>query len=155
MIEIERKFLVTSFDFKDIALKKTRIAQGYLNTAPERTVRVRIKGEKAFITVKGISNASGTSRFEWEKEILISDAEMLLPLCEQEIIEKFRYEIPYGSHLIEVDEFMGKNKGLIVAEIELKSENESFARPDWLGLEVTGKQQYYNSKLSKKPYNLW
>jgi CYTH domain-containing protein len=155
MIEIERKFLVTSEVFKDEAQKSTRIIQGFLNTDPERTVRIRIKGESAFITVKGIGNASGTSRFEWEKEINIQEAEQLLLLCEKGVIEKIRYEIPLGNHTYEVDEFFGENKGLIIAEIELNDENEIFLKPDWLGEEVTGDQRYYNSQLSKKPYTLW
>ncbi|WP_271768811.1 CYTH domain-containing protein [Aquimarina algiphila] len=155
MIEIERKFLVTSENFKNEAQKSTRIVQGFLNTHPERTVRVRIKAEQAFITVKGISNASGTSRFEWEKEISVKEAEQLLPLCEKGIIEKIRYEIPSGHHTIEVDVFSAENNGLILAEIELSDENESFLKPNWIGNEVTGDSRYYNSQLSKKPYTLW
>lgn len=155
MIEIERKFLVTSQAFKNEAQKSTLIKQGFLNTDPERTVRIRIIGEYAFITVKGIGNTSGTSRFEWEKEIDVSEAEQLMPLCEKGIIEKIRYEIPLGNHIYEVDEFFGENKGLIIAEIELDYENETFLKPDWLGKEVTGDRRYYNSKLSKKPYKTW
>ncbi len=155
MIEIERKFLVTSESFKNEAKKNTRIVQGFLNTHPERTVRVRIKGEHAFITVKGIGNTSGTSRFEWEKEITVKEAEQLLPLCEKGMIEKIRYEIPSGHHIIEVDVFSAENKGLILAEIELNNENESFLKPNWIGKEVTGDTRYYNSQLSKKPYMVW
>lgn len=155
MIEIERKFLVKSEDFKPQATNKIRIVQGFLNTDPERTVRIRIKGEKGFITVKGKSNASGTTRFEWEKEILLNEAEQLLERCEKGILEKTRYEIPLGYHVFEVDEFLGNNQGLSVAEIELKSENETFEKPDWLGKEVTGEIKYYNSQLSKKPFNMW
>src|SRR5690606_1010954 len=120
---------VTSQDYKKEATVQNRIVQGFLNTHPERTVRVRIYGNTAFLTVKGISNASGTTRSEWEKEITIADAENLLPLCEKGIIEKIRYKIPVGNHLFEVDEFLGQNEGLIVAEIELQSENESFIKP--------------------------
>ncbi|MEW7289231.1 CYTH domain-containing protein [Aquimarina sp. 2304DJ70-9] len=149
MIEIERKFLVTSDAFKKEAQKNYRIVQGFLNTDPERTVRIRIKGDQAFLTVKGIGNATGTSRFEWEKEIELADAEKLMLLCEKGIIEKMRYEIPSGSHIIEVDEFSGQHKGLIIAEIELCHENESFLKPGWLGKEVTGDSRYYNSQLSK------
>ncbi len=155
MIEIERKFLVTSENFKKEAQKSTRIVQGFLNTDPERTVRIRIKGDQGFITVKGIGNESGTSRFEWEKPISINDAEQLLPLCVPGMIEKIRYEIQSGRHIIEVDEFFGQNQGLIVAEIELSKENESFLKPDWLGKEVTGDPKYYNAQLSKKPFVLW
>ncbi len=155
MIEIERKFLVNSEDFKKEAHKNTRIVQGFLNTDPKRTVRVRIKGTQAFLTVKGIGSTSGTSRFEWEKEIDALEAEQLMLLCEKEIIEKVRYEISLGNHLYEVDEFSGENKGLIIAEIELEDENETFLKPDWLGQEVTGDRRYYNSQLSKNPYMLW
>ncbi|WP_103865917.1 CYTH domain-containing protein [Aquimarina sp. I32.4] len=155
MIEIERKFLVNSKDFKNVAQKNTRIIQGFLNTDPQRTVRIRIKGQNAFITIKGISNISGTSRYEWEKEIDVAEAEDLLLLCEKGIIEKTRYEVISGKHIYEVDEFYGKNQGLIIAEIELQHEDETFLKPDWLGAEVTGNTKYYNSQLSKTPYTLW
>ncbi len=155
MIEIERKFLVKSTDYKSFARSKTRIVQGFLNTDADRTVRVRIKGDEGFITVKGKSNASGTSRFEWEKEISVIDAEALLQLCEKGVLEKCRFEIVVGKHVFEVDEFYGDNEGLTVAEVELTSENESFETPDWLGKEVTGEVKYYNSQLSKKPFNTW
>jgi adenylate cyclase len=155
MIEIERKFLVKSDDYKSAGSSNTRIVQGFLNTDPNRTVRIRIKGDKGFITVKGKSNESGTSRFEWEKEIPVDEAESLMKLCEKGILEKCRYEIPLGNHVYEVDEFYGDNLGLTVAEIELNSENEMFEKPDWLGKEVTGQIKYYNSQLSKNPFNLW
>ena len=155
MLEIERKFLILSNAYKSEAYKQTRIVQGFLNTHKERTVRVRIKGEKVFITVKGISNSEGTTRMEWEKEIPKEDAEILLPLCEPNLIEKIRYEIKAGNYIFEVDEFFGENEGLIIAEIELSSENEEFIKPDWLGKEVTGDVRYYNSKLSKLPYRNW
>lgn len=155
MIEIERKFQVTSQAFKMEAFKSTRIIQGFLNTHPERTVRVRIKGGQGFITVKGKSNNRGTIRTEWEKEIDVSEAESLLGLCEESIIEKIRYEIRSGHHIFEVDEFFGENSGLIIAEVELSSENESFIKPDWLGKEVTGEIEYYNSQLSKMPFKKW
>lgn len=155
MIEIERKFLVTSEVFKSEAKKSTHIVQGYLNSTPERTVRIRIKGEKGFLTIKGKSNDSGTSRFEWEKEIDLSEAKELIQLCEKGVIEKIRYEISSGNHTFEVDEFYGKNKNLIIAEIELIDENENFLKPDWLGKEVTGDHRYYNSYLSKNPHELW
>ncbi len=155
MIEIERKFLVLSEAFKTEAFKKTKIVQGFLNTHKERTVRVRIKGEKAFITVKGISNLEGTTRLEWEKEIPVLEAEQLLNLCEPNLIEKTRFEVKSGNHIFEVDEFYGENEGLVIAEIELSSENETFTKPEWLGKEVTGDVRYYNSLLSKTPYRNW
>ncbi len=155
MIEIERKFLITSEEFKNEAKKSVRIVQGFLNTDPERTVRIRIKGEQGFITVKGKGNTTGVSRFEWEKEISILEAEQLLSLCEKGSIEKVRYEISLGNHTFEVDEFLGENTGLFVAEIELNDENESFLKPNWLGKEITGESKYYNSQLSKKPYLSW
>lgn len=153
-IEIERKFLVKG-DFKQYAYAHEEIVQGYLSSVAERTVRIRIKGAKAFITIKGIGNISGTSRYEWEKEISVSDARELLHLCEPGVIDKIRYYIKVGEHVFEVDEFRGENQGLTVAEIELTNENESFDKPDWLGEEVTGDQRYYNASLVKKPYKEW
>jgi len=155
MIEIERKFLVASTTYRNDAYKNTRIVQGFLNTDPNRTVRVRIKGNRGFLTVKGKSNEAGTVRTEWEKEIDVEEAESLLELCEEGIIEKIRYEINAGKHIFEVDEFFGDNLGLTIAEIELNDENESFEKPDWLGKEVTGEIKYYNSLLSIQPYNTW
>lgn len=152
--EIERKFLVKG-EFKHLADKSYRISQGYLSSVAERTVRVRIKNDKGYITVKGKSNASGTSRFEWEKEIEYTDACRLLELCEQGVIDKTRYEIVVGNKIFEVDEFHGSNEGLIVAEIELASEDEIFEKPDWLGQEVTGNKHYYNSWISKNPFTKW
>jgi len=155
MLEIERKFLVLSDAYKTEAFQKTKIIQGFLNTHKERTVRVRVKGDKAFLTVKGISNFEGTTRMEWEKEIPVLEAEQLLNICEPNLIEKTRYEVKVKNHIIEVDEFLGENEGLILAEIELSSENEKFEKPDWLGKEVTGDVRYYNSLLSKTPYKNW
>ncbi|WP_417196541.1 CYTH domain-containing protein [Bizionia sp.] len=155
MIEIERKFLVTSEQFKTEAIRNTRIKQGFLNTDKARTVRVRLKGEIGFITVKGASSDDGLSRFEWEKEISKPDAEALLKLCEIGIIDKIRYDIEVGKHVFEVDEFFGENAGLIVAEVELKHPTESFEKPNWLGNEVTGETRYYNSQLSKNPFKNW
>lgn len=155
MVEIERKFLVNSDAFKRDALRKNKIAQGYLNSAPERTVRVRIKGKKGFLTIKGQSNETGLSRFEWEKEISIQEATELLLLCEKGVIEKTRYEIEVGLHLYEVDEFYGENEGLILAEVELQSETENFEKPIWLGQEVTTDNRYYNSYLSQHPFKSW
>ena len=155
MIEIERKFLILSLEFKDIAFAKIRMAQGYLNSDPERSVRVRIADERGWLTVKGKGNDSGTTRFEWEKEIPMTDALALLELCENGVVEKFRYKVKIGSHIVEVDEFLGDNDGLVVAEIELKNENEYFQKPDWLGVEVTGNPKYYNAAISKNPFKNW
>ncbi len=155
MVEIERKFLVKSDDFKKQAFAQNNIAQGYLSSAPERTVRVRIKGHKGFITIKGISQSGGMSRFEWENEIPLDEAQELLKLCERGKIEKTRYEIKAGDHVFEVDEFYGENEGLVMAEIELNSEDETFEKPDWVGEEVTNDERYYNAYLSKNPYKDW
>lgn len=155
MIEIERKFLVTSLDFKNEYQTKTRIFQGYLSSDQKRTVRIRLKGETGFLTIKGKSSKDGLKRYEWEREISKSDAEDLLQLCEVGTIDKNRYEIPMGEHIYEVDEFLGDNEGLIIAEIELNHESEVFQKPIWLGEEVTGNQKYYNSQLSKEPYKNW
>ncbi len=153
-MEIERKFLVKG-EFKNLASKKTLIQQGYLSSVPERTVRVRVKGDKGFITVKGIGNASGVSRFEWEKEIPVHEAEELLKICEPGIITKTRHLVKSGEHTFEVDEFSGENEGLIIAELELKSEDETFFKPEWLGEEVTGDKKYYNAYLVKYPFKNW
>ena len=152
--EIERKFLVKG-EYKEQAFKATRITQGYLCSVPERTVRVRIKGEKGYITIKGIGSKSGASRFEWEKEIPAEDVKNLLELCEPGIIDKTRYLVKAGEHTFEVDEFYGENEGLTVAEVELGAEDEAFVKPEWLGEEVTGDPKYYNSMLMKKPYKTW
>ncbi|CAA9199365.1 CYTH domain-containing protein [Flavobacterium collinsii] len=155
MVEIERKFLVKSADFKEQAFTQNKIAQGYLSAVPERTVRVRIKGERGFITIKGISHQGGMSRFEWENEIPLDEALELLKLCEKGKIEKTRYEIKSGKHIFEVDEFYGENEGLVMAEVELESETEPFEKPDWLGEEVTDDPRYYNAYLSKNPFKEW
>jgi len=155
MQEIERKFLVTSEAFKELAFKKTRIVQGFLNTHPERTVRVRIKGTEGFITVKGLGNETGASRFEWEKQITEEEADALLEICEPGKIDKIRHEVKSGKHIFEIDEFSEDNEGLIIAEVELSSSDEKFKKPNWLGEEVTGDTKYYNSQLSKTPFNTW
>lgn len=155
LIEIERKFLVLSDVYKSEAFKSTRIAQAFLNSDKNRTVRVRIKGDEGFLTIKGKSSEDGVSRFEWEKEISLSDAEALLPLCEEGHIDKIRYEVKMGDHVFEVDEFFGENTGLSVAEVELNHISEDFMKPEWLGEEVTGQLKYYNSQLSKHPYQNW
>lgn len=154
-LEIERKFLVKNENFKKEFYKKTRIKQGYLNSDKSRTVRIRITDDAAFLTIKGKSNTTGTTRFEWEKEIDKTEGEQLLLLCEPSIIDKTRFYVKNDSHIIEVDEFYGDNQGLMVAEIELNSENESFKTPTWLGKEVTIHEKYYNSKLSKNPFKNW
>jgi adenylate cyclase len=155
MIEIERKFLVLSNDFLKEALVEKRIVQAYLNSDPERAVRIRIKGDKGFLTVKGKGNETGTTRLEWETEIPIPDADKLLLICEDGIIEKTRYDIKVGRHLFEVDVFGGENEGLILAEVELKSENEIFEKPHWLGQEVTNDKRFYNAYLSNNPFRSW
>lgn len=149
--ETERKFLVDG-SFKEHAFRAYEVRQGYLCSDPERTVRVRLRGDQGFITVKGRGDASGATRFEWEKEIPAEEAEALLALAEPGIIDKTRYLIHNtdGIHVWEVDEFHGANEGLILAEIELSDSNEPFDRPSWLGAEVTGDPRYYNSSLSKK-----
>lgn len=155
MIEIERKFLVKSNAYRMEASASERIEQGFLNTDPDRTVRVRIKGDNGFLTIKGRSNKEGTTRFEWEHEIALSEAEALLKICEEGVIEKVRYLVPFGAHIFEVDEFSGSNSGLTIAEVELADASETYEKPIWLGEEVTGDIRYYNSQLSKQPYNTW
>lgn len=153
--EIERKFLVAGA-YKHLATRETRIIQGYLSSVPERTVRVRVKAGKGFLTIKGVGNASGATRFEWENEIPLEDANELLKICEPGVIDKTRFIVPETSGLkFEVDEFYGDNEGLTVAEIELPSEEHPFEKPEWLGEEVTGDARYYNSMLMKNPYKRW
>ena len=153
-IEIERKFLVTG-EFESHATKSYRITQGYLCADAVRTVRVRTKGEKGYLTIKGATNENGFSRFEWEKEIPLNDALQLLELCEAGVIDKTRYEVVFDGKTFEVDEFHGENDGLLIAELELESETEAFSKPDWLGKEVTGDKRYYNSYISKNPFKMW
>ena len=152
--EIERKYLLKG-NFKEYSSKSFRIKQAYLSSKSERSVRVRTKNEKAFLTIKGKSNDEGTTRFEFEKEISIEEAKNLFEICEPGIIDKIRYIVHVGKHIWEIDEFMGKNKGLLIAEIELQNKDEEFEKPDWLGEEVTGNKKYYNSYISNKPYSLW
>lgn len=152
--EIERKFLVTG-EYKSQAYAQSRIVQGYISSARGRTVRVRIRSGKGYLTIKGASNASGTSRYEWEKEIPLNEAEDLLKICEPGVIDKTRYLVRSGTHVFEIDEFYGENEGLIVAEVELNSEDEPFVKPDFIGQEVTGDVRYYNSQLMKYPFNAW
>ena len=153
-LEIERKFLVIA-EFKHLASKSYRVTQAYLSSVPERTVRIRIKGDKGFITIKGKSNALGLSRYEWEKEIPLNEAHELLKLCEPGMIDKIRYEVVFENQIFEIDEFQGENKGLTIAELELESEDATYSLPNFLGLEVTADKRYYNSQLSVKPFNQW
>lgn len=152
--EIERKFLVSG-EFRSHAFSSTRICQGYLSSAKGRTVRVRIAGDRAFITIKG--PVQGLSRFEWEKEIPMDDAQALLEICEPGVIDKTRYLVRNTdrTHVWEVDEFHGENEGLVVAEIELHSEEDTFDKPSWIGEEVSGDRRYYNSSLISNPYSKW
>lgn len=152
--EIERKFLVTG-EYKTEAYAHSRIVQGYICSARGRTVRVRIRDGKGYLTIKGASNASGTSRYEWEKELPLGEAEELLKLCEPGVIDKTRYLVRCGRHTFEVDEFYGENEGLVVAEVELTSEDEAFDKPHFIGKEVTGDIRYYNSQLMRHPYTTW
>jgi adenylate cyclase len=155
MLEIERKFLVASNHFISEATSSYAIAQGYLSVHPERTVRVRLLGEKGFITVKGKSNDSGTTRIEWEKEIAAEEATLLLSLCDDGKIVKKRYLVKKSDVTFEVDVFYGDNEGLVIAEIELENEDQVFEKPKWLGKEVTGDTKYYNSYLSSHPFKTW
>ncbi len=152
--EIERKFLVKS-EYKHMAKEHYHIVQGYICSMGGRTVRIRIAGEKACLTIKGPSFNDGLSRYEWEYEIPVDEARELMRLCEPEVIEKTRYLVPFGNHVFEVDEFFGKNSGLVVVEVELRYEDEPFERPPFLGHEVTGDRRYYNSSLMKHPYLTW
>ena len=152
--EIERKFLVSG-EFKSQAFAQDRIIQGYICSTQGRTVRVRIRDNKGYLTIKGASNVSGTSRYEWEQELPLAEAEELMKLCEPGVIDKTRYLVRCGKHVFEVDEFYGDNEGLIVAEVELASEDEAFEKPSFIAEEVTGDRRYYNSQLMKKPYRTW
>jgi len=155
MQEIERKFLIESNQYKTEAYQSFSIQQGYLNSHPERTTRIRIKDDVAFITVKGKSSEDGLTRFEWEKEIAVEEAQALLNLCEPGKIEKTRFLVKSGNHIFEVDEFYGDNKGLSVAEVELETTDEKVLFPAWLGKEVTGENKYYNSALINQPFKNW
>lgn len=158
MLEIERKFLVPADGLAEAvaaAESSERIVQGYLASSPAATVRIRIYGDKGFLTIKGKTGASGMSRLEWEKEISVDEARVLMTLCGPKLIDKTRHRIRYGSHVYELDEFHGDNDGLLMAEIELGSEDEAFEKPLWLGQEVTGDVRYYNSSLLRNPYKSW
>ena len=151
-LEIERKFLVIGTPWQGLP-QGALMRQGYLHASPERVVRVRIEGSQAMLTIKGATQ--GYTRGEWEYAIPLADADDLLALCQQPLIEKYRYRIPYQTGLWEVDVFIGDNAGLVVAEIELSSEHEQFAQPDWLGLEVSDDARYFNANLQRLPYCKW
>ena len=150
--EIERKFLVSG-EFRQDSPESYRIMQGYICSDPDRTVRVRVRGDKGFLTIKGRGSEDGLSRYEWEKEIPVSEAFELMALCGSGVIDKTRYLVPFGKHTYEVDVFHGANEGLVLAEIELAEDQETFEKPSWLGEEVTGDVRYYNSMLSLHPFS--
>lgn len=150
--EIERKFLVSG-EFRQDSPESYRIMQGYICSDPDRTVRVRVRGDKGFLTIKGRGGEDGLSRYEWEKEIPVTEAAELMALCGSGVIDKTRYLVPFGKHTYEVDVFHGANEGLVLAEIELSDEQEAFEKPSWLGEEVTGDVRYYNSMLSLHPFS--
>ncbi len=154
-LEIERKFLVRNADYKQQAYDSSRIKQGYICSGHGRTVRVRIRDSRGFLTIKGPSNKDGISRYEFEKEILLEEAEQLMKLCEPGRIDKTRFLVKSGNHTFEVDEFYGENEGLVIAEVELQSEDEPFEKPDFIGREVTGDRRYYNAHLVKHPFCEW
>jgi len=154
-MEIERKFLVRDDSFVDCASKKRRIVQGYLCADAERSVRVRIRGDEGFLTIKSATEGRGWSRYEFEQAIALKDAEELMALCMPGLIDKVRHYVEFAGHTWEVDVFHGENEGLVVAEIELESEDEQFELPAWIGAEVSGDPRYYNSMLAKQPYSKW
>ena len=154
-LEIERKFLVRNDDYKRQAYNSSRICQGYICSGHGRTVRVRIRDARGYLTIKGPSDAAGLSRYEFEKEITLDEARQLMQLCEPGAIDKTRYLVRSGAHTFEVDEFYGDNAGLVIAEVELQSEDESFEKPDFIGREVTGDRRFYNAHLTKRPYSVW
>ena len=153
-LEIERKFLVVG-EFRDQAYSHSRIRQGYISSGNGKTVRVRIRDDRGYLTIKGPSDQAGLARYEFETEISLSDAEDLMKLCEPGIIDKTRYLVRSGDHVFEVDEFYGDNEGLVMAEVELHSEDETFRKPAFIGPEVTGDRRYYNAHLRRNPYKLW
>ena len=153
-LEIERKFLVVG-EFRDQAYSFSRIRQGYISSGNGKTVRVRIRDDRGYLTIKGPSDQAGLARYEFETEIALSDALDLMKLCEPGIIDKTRYLVRSGNHVFEVDEFYGDNEGLIMAEVELHNEDEPFQKPSFIGPEVTGDRRYYNAHLRRNPYKLW
>ena len=155
MIEIERKFLVKSDEYRSDAFKVQLLSQAYLNNNPEKSVRVRIVDNEGFITIKGPSYDGGLSRFEWEKKISIEEAVELMKLCGDQLILKKRYFVKHNKIILEVDEFLNNNKGLVVAEVELKTASQKIVLPDWIAEEVTGVNKYYNLSLVNNPFNSW
>lgn len=154
-LEIERKFLVRhGHAYRQSAQSVSHIQQGYI-PADGATVRVRVRDDKAYLTIKSHSVDNGLSRYEFEKEITLDEASHLLKLCKGGVIDKHRYLVPCGSHTFEVDEFHGDNDGLVMAEVELGSETEAYDKPDFIGLEVTGDRRFYNSNLLSNPYSAW
>ncbi len=154
-LEIERKFLVRHADYKRQAFSSSHIQQGYICSSHGRTVRVRIRDNRGYLTIKGPSDGKGLSRYEFEKEITLDEAQELMKLCEPGSIDKVRYLVKSGSHTFEVDEFHGDNEGLVMAEVELQSEDEPYEKPDFIGEEVTGDHRYYNAYLTKCPFISW
>ncbi len=154
-MEIERKFLVKRDDsFRSMVTQSSSIAQGYMDVSGA-TVRVRLRDDKAYLTIKGPSLNGGISRYEFEREIPVEDARMMLTLCRGGLVEKVRHIVPYHGHVFEVDEFSGKNEGLLFCEVELTSEDEAFDRPPFLGPEVSDNRHFYNKHLLKDPYPNW
>lgn len=154
-LEIERKFLVVGDSYKQEAYDSSRIRQGYICSSRGRTVRVRIRDSRGYLTIKGPSANGGLARYEFEKEITLSEAENLMKLCEPGMIDKTRYLVKSGKHIFEVDEFYGENEGLVMAEVELAYEDEPYEKPSFIGKEVTGDRRYYNSQLKEHPYTTW
>lgn len=154
-MEIERKFLVhKDIDFKRKAISQTKIQQGYI-LAKTVSVRIRIRDDKGYLTIKGPSTADGLCRYEFEKEITLQEANSLMAYCEPGVVDKIRYEVPVGDHIFEIDEFFGDNEGLVVAEVELDSPDEEYERPDFLGPEISADRRFRNSQLRKNPFKLW
>ena len=153
-LEIERKFLVhKKMDWKRFASSCSHIQQGYFSAV--NIVRIRIRDDKGYLTIKGPSRMGGLTRYEFEKEITLEEAQQLMLLCEPGVIDKHRYLVPFGEHTFEIDEFHGDNEGLVLAEVELSSEDESFEKPDFIGIEVTGNRHFYNSQMRRNPFKLW
>ena len=154
-LEIERKFLVLNDSYKRLSFSHTHIQQGYITSTPGRTVRIRLRDDRAYLTIKGPSHDGGLSRYEFEQEIPLDDARQLLLLCEPGIIDKTRWLVQSGDHVFEVDEFFGENEGLVMAEVELHTPTDPVIFPDFIGPEVTGDRRYYNSQLRQHPYTKW
>ena len=154
-LEIERKFLVRGNDYKSVARSSSHIRQGYICSGHGRTVRVRTRDDRAYLTIKGPSPDGGLSRYEFEKEISLDEAAHLFELCEPGVVDKTRWLVDYEGHTFEVDEFHADNDGLVMAEVELQAPDEPFAKPTFLGREVTGDRRFYNSHLRAQPYCLW